>query len=967
MNGMFVSSRNCSNSPTLKHFRSAASAVSFADLTPIGYKRSSRLLLGGPWRAKSSRRCVDTAETARQSASGTKRSITDIMRLVNQGSTVEDGNDDAKKLRIESPIKTLSPNATRHNISTSSVPSSGSQNVKNNDDVALNSSTTAQKLQTNGARYFSVLWCKLSSKKHKKWEGDAVLIVKGRSAQLKSLEGKELGSTFGYKVTDVESIEEGSHFKVGGKECEIQGPITAEDYLSGRCFSEGFVPDDKSTGAAAPSYTSPLLADRPKDMVKPIPVFRNPHVGGEASGASRKSFHRPTTPLITPNSLVMPRPSHTHQWAHNKKQLPVVDVVVDASLARCLRPHQQQGLVFLYECIMEMRPFDGGGAILADEMGLGKTLQCITLVWTLLRQGPYGGYPVLRRIIIITPSSLVKNWVKEFKKWLPNSNLRIYYVDQKNKVEGFLRQPSLYPVLILSYEMYLRVSDSLANINFDLLICDEAHRLKNANIKIAGSLQNLGITRKILVTGTPVQNDLQEFFTLIDFCNPGILGQPSSFRRVYEEPILQSRLPQATQEQKELGQARADELSRITALFVLRRTQDVIQSYLPGKAECVVFCRPTSLQLTVYRELLASNAVQACLSSYLSCDANHHLACILALRKLCNHPSLLAPRHSPSSDKEQVDLLPTKSQKQFSLDMSKLAAESLEASSGKLKVLAAMLASLWDSSPREKIVVVSNFTRMLNVVQELCACKGYTFVRLDGSTSSTQRLEIVERFNSAHSDCFVFLLSCKAGGVGLNLIGASRIVLYDVDWNPANDLQAMARVWRDGQGRHVYVYRLVTTGTVEEKIYQRQVMKLDLSRTVLEKKQDGKKAKFSLEDLKDLFTLEEGTVSSTHRLLGCPCDHENNPEMDVSVDPFPSENADTDVAAEAVSAKSQRNCQLGTPPASSSILGKKLGVGNLLKWEHIPAPIGCRFIQDPHLAAAEEDITFVFRNTTSKS
>lgn len=205
---------------------------------------------------KSSRRCVETTETARQSASGTKRSITDIMRLVNQGSTIGDSNDDVKKLRIGSPIKTFLPNAPRHDISTSSVLSSGSQNVKNNDDVALNSSTTAQKLQTNGTRYFSVLWCKLSAKKHKKWEGDAVLIVKGRSAQLKSLEGKELGSTFGYKVTDVESIEEGSHFKVGGKECEIQGPITAEDYLSGRCFSEGFVPDDKSTGAAAPSYTS---------------------------------------------------------------------------------------------------------------------------------------------------------------------------------------------------------------------------------------------------------------------------------------------------------------------------------------------------------------------------------------------------------------------------------------------------------------------------------------------------------------------------------------------------------------------------------------------------------------------------------------------------------------------------------------------------------------------------------------
>lgn len=205
---------------------------------------------------KSSRRCVDTAETAQQSAGGIKRSITDIMRLVNQGSTVGDSNDNFKKLRIGSPIKTSSPNAPRHDIFTSSVPSSGSQNVKNNDDVALESSTTSQKSQTNGTRYFSVLWCKLSAKKHKKWEGDAVLIVKGRSAQLKSLEGKELASTFGYKATDVESIEEGSHFKVGGKECEIQGPITAEDYLSGRCFNEGFVPDDKSTEAAAPSYTS---------------------------------------------------------------------------------------------------------------------------------------------------------------------------------------------------------------------------------------------------------------------------------------------------------------------------------------------------------------------------------------------------------------------------------------------------------------------------------------------------------------------------------------------------------------------------------------------------------------------------------------------------------------------------------------------------------------------------------------
>ncbi|CAN7986196.1 unnamed protein product, partial [Ixodes hexagonus] len=872
----------------------------------------------------------DTADTLRQSTSGTKRSITDIMRLVNQGNAVDDddGGDNVKKLRIGSPVKTPLTTAPKPNFPKSSFWSSGSQNNENSDLAVLNSSDTAQKPQTDSTRYFSVLWCKLSAKKHKKWEGDAVLIVKGRSAQLKSLEGKELASTFGYKATDVESIEEGSRFKVGGKECEIQGTITTEEYLTGRCFSEGFIPDDKSIPeAAAPSHTASLTsARRSKVTVKLTPAFRNPHVGGEARVESRKSFHRPSIPIVTPDSVVMPRPSNAHQWAHNKNQLEVVDVVVDASLAKCLRPHQREGLVFLYECIMEMRPFDGSGAILADEMGLGKTLQCITLIWTLLRQGPYGGQPCLRRVIITTPSSLVKNWVKEFKKWLPNSNLRIYQVDQKNKIEGFLRQPSLFPVLILSYEMYLRVSDSLANINFDLLICDEAHRLKNANIKTAGSLQNLGTTRKILLTGTPVQNDLQEFFTLIDFCNPGILGKfccrASSFRRVYEDPILQSRLPHATKEQKELGQARTDELARVTALFVLRRSQDVIRSYLPGKTECVVFCRPQPVQLKLYRELLGSNAVRACLSSYLSCDVNHHLACILALRKLCNHPSLLTQGDTLSLEEDQVDPLLTDAQKKLSLDAIKLAGESLEASSGKLRVLAAMLASLWDSSPREKIVVVSNFTKMLDVVQELCACKGYSFLRLDGSTSSTQRLELVERFNSVHSDYFVFLLSCKAGGVGLNLIGASRIVLYDVDWNPANDLQAMARVWRDGQGRHVFVYRLLTTGTVEEKIYQRQVMKLDLSGRVLEKKQDGKKAKFSLEDLKDLFTLEEGTMSSTHRLLGCLCDRENNPELDTSFNSFSPEDTGLDATVETTSATAQRTCQLGTLPGNSSMLGK---------------------------------------------
>ncbi|XP_037513099.1 DNA repair and recombination protein RAD54B [Rhipicephalus sanguineus] len=886
-----------------------------------------------------------------------KRSISDIMNLVNQPPPAQDAT---KKVRVEhSASATLSPSfGSPHAESCHESPPTPPAPAKSTGtQLPLSEGSGA----TNNARYYSVVWCKKSTKKHKKWEGDAVLIIKGRSATLRSLEGKELASAFGYKVKEVDAIEEGSIFGIGGKECEIQASISTEEYLSGCCFSDGFVPaatqEDSNLSSSAPR----LKTSAQQNATVKFPAFRSPHVGGLPSNvSSKKVFNPPPCPQIKPDSLVMPRPNNIHQWDNNKKNLPVTDVVVEDSLARCLRPHQREGVVFLYECIMQMRAFDGCGAILADEMGLGKTLQCITLIWTLLRQGPYGGQPCLRKIIIVTPSSLVKNWVKEFKKWLQNRNLRVYHVDQNNKIDVFLNQPSTYPVLILSYEMYMRISNSLAGINFDLLICDEAHRLKNANIKTTESLHNLGTLRRILLTGTPVQNDLQEFFALVDFCNPGILGKSSSFRRIYEEPILRSQLPGATEEEKELGQARANELMQATSPFILRRTQDVIQSYLPGKVECVVFCRPQPLQLALYQNMLKTNMVRACLSSYLSTDANCHLACILALRKLCNHPLLVASQEFADKDDDAgLAALHAEARRVLPPEFNPMTMD-LESGSGKLMVLAAMLHSLWTSLPRERIVLVSNFTKTLDILEDVCMQKGYPFLRLDGSTSSTQRLELVERFNSPHSNCFVFLLSCKAGGVGLNLVGASRIVLYDVDWNPANDLQAMARVWRDGQSRHVSIYRLLTTGTIEEKIFQRQVTKQELSGAVLENKKDGKRAKFSLEDLKDLFTLDDETTSSTHKLLSCRCD-----SVEETDDDFSGSHARADAVAEP-SDTPKRSSQLGSA-TTHSIIRKKLGMSDLLRWEHIVAPIGEHFLQDPHLVAAEENITFVFRNTVSKA
>ncbi|KAJ7372138.1 DNA repair and recombination protein rad54b [Desmophyllum pertusum] len=177
----------------------------------------------------------------------------------------------------------------------------------------------------------------------------------------------------------------------------------------------------------------------------------------------------------------------------------------------------------------------------------------------------YGGHCSVKRTLIITPGSLVKNWSSEFRKWL-----------------GVYEQPS-YPVMIISYEMFLRSVEEVRNIKFGLVICDEAHRLKNTTIKTATMISGLKTKRRILLTGTPVQNDLKEFHSLVDVCNPGILGTQSCFRRLYEEPIVHGQQPDATSEEKLLGQTRAAELNRLTSMFFLRRTSEVNSRYLPPK------------------------------------------------------------------------------------------------------------------------------------------------------------------------------------------------------------------------------------------------------------------------------------------------------------------------------------------------------------------------------------------------
>ncbi|XP_068426910.1 DNA repair and recombination protein RAD54B [Clinocottus analis] len=788
----------------------------------------------------------------------------------------------------------------------------------------------------DAVRYFSVMWCKASKKKHKRWEGDAVLLTRGRTATLKDMEGKDIGKGSGYKVSVLASLSEGETLMIGGKEIEVMGVISAEDFARGRCFQEVQVQNEELHTKSAPPPSRSLVSKR---FCSPTLLGKADHPGSQLE---EEQVYRPRHDPLAPGALVMPRPSPNHQWSNNKSGLPVVDVVVDPFLTNQLRPHQRDGLLFLYECVMGLRAVGHYGAILADEMGLGKTLQSVALSWTLLKQGPYGGKPVAKRVLVVTPGSLVHNWAAEFNKWLGRERISVFSVDQDHRIEQFVLSP-LHSVLVISYEMLLRCLDQVQKVEFGLVICDEGHRLKNSSIKTSSALSSLRCNRRVILTGTPVQNDLQEFYAIIEFVNPGILGSSTGYRKVYEEPILRSRQPSCSEEESILGEERAAELSRLTGMFILRRTQEIINCYLPPRLDWTLFCEPSPLQRELYAHLICHRVFRGCLQG--STQTHTHLACITALKKLCNHPGLLYRSSKERADSGSVE-------NSLYEGLAELFPESYSSSefnmtdSGKLLVLSDLLTAIRQLSPSDRVVVVSNYTQTLDLLQDLCVNVGYAFCRLDGHTPTNQRQRLVDGFNSPYSQNFLFLLSSKAGGVGLNLVGASHLVLYDIDWNPANDIQAMARVWRDGQKKTVHIYRLLTAGTIEERMFQRQVSKQGLSGTVVDLGKRAEHTSFSTSELRDLFSLTD-TLSLTHDLLNCSC------VMDGSVQP----------ALEDEEQVSDRPCQLGRQGDRAGAQQKHRSMSELMQWRHFSGDT--HTFSDPYLDHARNHITFAFQTTIS--
>uniref|UniRef100_A0A8C5P1X9 DNA repair and recombination protein RAD54-like n=1 Tax=Jaculus jaculus TaxID=51337 RepID=A0A8C5P1X9_JACJA len=429
-----------------------------------------------------------------------------------------------------------------------------------------------------------------------------------------------------------------------------------------------------------------------------------------------------------------------------------------------------------------------------------------------------------------------------------------------SKRERFMNQhgarvPS--PILIISYETFRLHVGVLQKGNVGLVICDEGHKLKNSENQTYQALDNLNTSRHVLISGTPIQNDLLEYFSLVHFVNSGILGTTHKFKKHFELPILKSRDAAASEADRQLGEERLRELISIVNRCLIRRTSDILSKYLPVKIEQVVCCRLTPLQTDLYKRFLRQAKPAEELSEGKMNVSS--LSSITSLKKLCNHPALIYDKCVAEEDGfvGSLDIFPPGSN-------SKAVEPQL---SGKMLVLDYILA-MTRSCSSDKVVLVSNYTQTQDLFEKLCQAQRYLYVRLDGTMSIKKRAKVVECFNNPPSPDFVFMLSSKAGGCGLNLIGANRLVMFDPDWNPANDEQAMARVWRDGQKKTCYIYRLLSAGTIEEKILQRQSHKKALSSCVVDEEQDVERH-FSLGELKELFTLDEASLSDTHDRLHC--------------------------------------------------------------------------------------------------
>ncbi|ORX91536.1 hypothetical protein K493DRAFT_286696 [Basidiobolus meristosporus CBS 931.73] len=446
--------------------------------------------------------------------------------------------------------------------------------------------------------------------------------------------------------------------------------------------------------------------------------------------------------------------------------------------------------------------------ILADDMGLGKTIQIISFLSVL-----YNAHAV-RNFLLVVPNSVTSNWLKELLKWAPNLIVTPYYGTNTNR--DVLRRHKLFKnnddrpaqlkchAVVTTYESMISDADILSRIvPWEVLVVDEGHRLKNESSRLFVQLNKLTVRHKILLTGTPLQNDMNELFNLMSFVDPKIFAQKEKMAVEYQK----------------LTKARVEELHSMLKPYFLRRTKEEVLQSLPKKIEVIVPIGMSAVQKELYKGILSQN--HDLLKSILGVGKASGpirkttlVNTLVELRKCLNHPYLL-------DGVEETD------------ESAELVQERLVAASAKLSLLHLLLPRLKQEGHR--VLIFSQMTRMLDILEDYLTYEGYKYCRLDGGTPNDLRQQLVDAYNEPNSDLFIFLLSTRAGGVGLNLATADTVIIYDPDFNPHADLQALSRAHRIGQEKRVLVLKLVTRNSAEERILQVGKKKLVMDHLVIER------------------------------------------------------------------------------------------------------------------------------------
>lgn len=448
--------------------------------------------------------------------------------------------------------------------------------------------------------------------------------------------------------------------------------------------------------------------------------------------------------------------------------------------------------------------------ILADEMGLGKTIQTISLITYLIEKkrqpGPY---------LVIVPLSTLTNWTNEFEKWAP-SVTKIVYKGPPSQRKQFQQQIrwGQFQVLLTTYEFIIKDRPVLSKIKWVHMIVDEGHRMKNAGSKLSMTITQYYTTRyRLILTGTPLQNNLTELWAMLNFVLPTIFKSATSFDEWFNTPFAntggQDKM-ELTEEEQLLVIRR---LHKVLRPFLLRRLKKDVEKDLPDKTERVIKCNFSTLQAKLYKQLVTHNRLMVSDGKGGKTGMRGLSNMLMQLRKLCNHPFVF---------EEVEDVMnPTRSTNDL-----------LWRSAGKFELLDRILPKFLKTGHR--VLMFFQMTQIMNIMEDYLRLRGMQYLRLDGATKADDRSELLRLFNAPNSPYFCFLLSTRAGGLGLNLQTADTVIIYDSDWNPHQDLQAQDRAHRIGQKNEVRILRLITSNSVEEKILERANYKLDMDGKVIQ-------------------------------------------------------------------------------------------------------------------------------------